>query len=153
MSLINRPKAIPHLLPNQLVQAEMARNIWRVHLESAMRPEDFMKSEAYAHVAKMLGRGDRLEVLAQDSSWYGEFLVRSVEGPNVQIGVLKFEKFGSTDLLAYEDYLVDWNPTARARVIRKSDNHIMVEGLPSKEAAEAWLRERSAPAVPDQAAA
>lgn len=135
-------KAIPHLLPNQMAQADMARNTWRVQLESEMTAEHFLKPEAYAHVAKMLRRGDRIEVLAADSSWYAEFIVRSVEGLNVQIGPLMLQTWGSKELLEYEDYAIDFNERVGARVIRKSDNRVMVEGLQSLQSADNWLRTR-----------
>jgi hypothetical protein len=133
---------IPHLLPNQMKQADGARNTWRVQLESEMTAEHFLKAEAYAHVAKMLGRGDRIEVLAADSSWYAEFIVRSVEGLNVQIGPLMLQTWGSKELLEYEDYAIDFNERVGARVIRKSDNRVMVEGLQSLQSADNWLRTR-----------
>ena len=148
--------SIPRLLTGQFVLAEQARNIWRIHLESEMKPDDFLKPEAYAHVSKLLHRGDIIEALAEDGSWFATFLVRSVEGLNVQTAMLQIEQFNAAALLVFDDYTVEFNQRARGRVIRKSDNQVMVEGLPTKEAAMSWLIEHSQPAsLPDgeQAAA
>lgn len=135
---------IPRLLSGQLVQAEMARNVWRIHLQSEMKPLDFLRPEAYSHVAKMLARGDKIEVLAEDSSWFAEYLVRTVEGLNVRIALLRLEQFESGTVLIYDEYTVEWNKQAKGRVIRNSDKQVLIDGLPSKDAAEEWLISRCA---------
>ncbi len=134
---------IPHLLPHQLVLAEQARNIWHINLDCPMVPDDFLRAEAYAHVAKQLHKGDQIHVLAEDGDWYAEFVVRSIDGSNVQIGEIRFIEFELRGLNA-DDFEIEWaGQREKARVLRKSDRRIMVSGLPSKEAAAEWLFARA----------
>ena len=145
---------IIRLLPHQLVLAEQSRNVWHVNLsnDAPMLPDDFLKAECYAHVAKQLNKGDHLQVLAEDGEWYAEFVIRSIEGSAVQVGEILYKEFEASGLIA-EDYDVEWaGQREKARVIRKSDRRVMVSGLPSKEAATGWLLDRAARAPAKEAA-
>lgn len=144
--------SIPRLLPHQLVLAEQARNVWHINLETVMVPEDFLRAECYAHVAKQLHRGDHIHVLAEDGSWYAEFIIRSIDGSAVQVGETLYKEFEPTGLIA-DAYDVEWaGQREKARVIRKSDRRVMVSGLPSKEAAAGWLLDRAEKAPAREAA-
>lgn len=149
--LTNKLPAIIRLLPHQLELAEQARNVWHVNLsnDAPMLPDDFLKAECYAHVAKQLNKGDHLQVLAEDGEWYAEFVIRSIEGSSVQVGEILYKEFEPIGLIA-DDYDIEWaGQREKARVIRKSDRRVMISGLPSKEAAAGWLLDRAvkAPAL------
>lgn len=64
--------------PHGLKPAETVRNVWHVTALAGTKPEDVLDPGYWAHVARLLRMGDRIEVLAADSSWYAELRVMEV---------------------------------------------------------------------------
>jgi len=63
---------------NGLKPAETVRNVWHVTATAGTKPEDLTEPQYWAHVARLLRLGDRIEVLAADASWYAELRVMEV---------------------------------------------------------------------------
>ena len=142
-----------HVLDSFMAPGEVVRNVWCVSPEVETTIDTFLKPETWSHVARKLRKGDKIEVTAFDGAWWAEFLVRSIEGLDVRVGLLRAKQWEAEQLNAAE-YEIQWGgQIARARVVRLSDKYVMVEGLASKAAAQDWLDERCGPTEAQQKAA
>ena len=151
-ALVNKP--FFRILDSFMSAGEVVRNVWTITPETDVPLDAFLRPETYTHVARKLRKGDHVEVLAADGSWWAELLVRSVDGLDVRVGLLISKEFDPAESLTASDYLVEWaGHVGKGRVIRIGDKRVMVEGLPSKAAAQAWLDERCTPEVEPQKAA
>jgi hypothetical protein len=63
---------------NGLKVASSVRNVWQITAPGETKPEDLLAPGYWAHVARQLRMGDRIEVLAADASWYAELRVMEV---------------------------------------------------------------------------
>lgn len=133
------------LIPNQLKQAEFARNILYAKPEANVTFEEVQKPEFWAHVAKPVKAGDRIEVVAADGSWFAELYVRSSAAQSLNVAVMRYCDFSKKSEVeepakTEPEYEVKFAGRAKWRVMRKSDNAVMIEGLDTKEQAEEWIK-------------
>lgn len=134
---------MPNLIQPQFRQAEFSRNIWSAVPQAGTTKEDVLKPEFWMHVQRQLKIGDRVEVSPESGEWLLELLVRAVSANGPVFHTLHAHVFNATDLPASADYEVKFGGGAKWRVIRKADRHVLVEGLQTREAAEAWLASNS----------
>lgn len=131
------------ILQKDLQPAEFSRIVWAVRPEHGVTLEDLLKPEAWAHVAKSLKPGARIEVFPPDGSFYAELLVRSADANSADVFPLFRVDFSEAaeDAPASQEYELKFAGAAKWRVLRKIDGAVMVEGL-TKPEAEAWLTKR-----------
>jgi len=124
--------------------AEFTRTIWQATPEVGATLADMLQPEYWAHVAKSIRPGDRIEVLAADGSWFAELFVRSSGLNEVRATVLREVQFDKAVPVALPqtEYEVKFAGAAKWRVIRRSDNASMVDGLQTRGDAEAWVAHR-----------
>lgn len=131
------------IMRRQLV--ENARNTWCFAIEDAHTIKDLLEPAYWQHVARNLRRGDHIEALADDGSWYAELLVVDagpVYAKCVTLQEAKLEKYvpdSEQPLLA--GHSVTWGGNhAKWRVKRDQDNFTLRDGFANKVDAYAWLR-------------
>lgn len=94
----------------------------------------------FQHVARDLRRGDVIEVFPKDGTWYAELLVRSVGKVEALTAAITVLEFSSADVSSgLEDFKVTHRGRAKWSVLQGST--VMVQGLETREAAEAWVRD------------
>lgn len=126
------------ILAHQLKEAEFTRTIWTASVPHETKPEDVLASEYWVHVQKYLKVGNRIEVQPESAEWLLELIVRAVSADGIVVAVLHKHIFDETPAVSGDDYEVKFGGGAKWRVIRKADRHILVENLPSREAANKW---------------
>lgn len=128
------------LLRGQLHTTETAHNCWTARPEADVTREQMLRPAFWAHVARDLRVGDRIEVLSGEASWFQELIVRACDGIEVVMGELRFVSFEAMGVRNPDEYEIAYKgPTVKFRITRKIDNVIVQEGLQTKLAAEAWL--------------
>ena len=140
------------LLQNRLKLAEYVRNVYGATPEPGITLDDMVRPEYWAHVARTLRPGDRIEVCPDDRSWFAELFVVSQSDTDVRVAVLRSTKIelpevkplvqrsapkpGQKDDSSYE---VKHRGAAGWSVVRKVDKAVVFEGGQSRRAAEDWL--------------
>lgn len=131
------------VVPSKLLAAESCVMVWFHDPEPDTPIEALMFPAYWAHVAKQLQPGHRIEVLSQDGGWWANIIVRAVGRAEAQVQVLQHEVLGDKEMLAKApdaDFDVKWRgPARKFGVIRKSDGELVKEDLPTKEDAQRWV--------------
>jgi len=129
------------LLSDKFKGAEYARNIWSATSAVGVALEDVLKPEYWAHVAMKLTPSDRIEVVAEDGSFFAELYVQDKDKTWAKVFLLRhvvldpLEKIDPT-----LDFKVDWRgPANRYGVIRKSDNTVIKDGFATKGEAARFI--------------
>lgn len=126
--------------------ADFWRNVHAANPEQGTTIED-MKAESYwAHVAKFLKPWDKIEVRAEDGSYYAEFIVRDSGRNWAKVELVFSHTFGTAGVearpLADPEYIVKYaGPHAKYRVMRKSDNSVMRDGFATQADGDQWVKE------------
>lgn len=128
-----------HIIPSKLKLAEHARNEFRITATSDQTIELFRNPVSWAHLAHLLKAGDKVEVFAEDRTWYAEGIVTSVKTAAATIQFYAHEQF---DKAADQDkkddgkpYYIKFAGQAKWRVIRKEDEEVMEGNIQTKEEA------------------
>jgi hypothetical protein len=132
------------LIPSRFQNAEHARTVWRVVAEEATEIEDILKPIFWAHVGHYMQRFDRIEVLADDETWFVELLVRDAGRGFAKVAVLSKHTFeDATEAPStIEGFEVVWKgPIRKFVVIRNADRSLLKEQLANKAQAIAWTQE------------
>jgi hypothetical protein len=131
--------------PARLKDAGYDRNIWQVSVAKDISFEAVQQPDFWAHVARQLKPCDRIEVLAEDMSWFAELLVMDADRLWAKTAVLRFVELAGKEVpaaVASSGFRVEYKgPNKKHVVIRESDNQIVQEGIALKADAERWISE------------
>ena len=108
-------------------------------------PEDLLVPDYWAHVADRMKQYDRVEALANDGTWWAEYIVVACGRAYAQLRLLRkasldpvtLNKELSQALRAYE--VCHRGPHSQWSVIRLSDNQVVHEGSQTESGANTWL--------------
>ncbi len=133
------------LLQKSIRPAEYDRIVWSVTPEADVSLKDLMAPDYWAHVAKSLKPGARIEVLPDSRSWFAELIVRSATDNSVNLAVLRHIEFDSPVKAADngDPYEIKHRGGAGWSVVRKADKVAVFEKGQSKLEAERWLAEHT----------
>lgn len=129
-----------NIKPTDLHLADHKRAIWQAFASPEVTAKDLLNPYCWAHVARKLEPFSRIEVLAEDGSWWAEYMILKV-GPNwVKVALLRDADFREVARDAPEEDELDVNfiPARKWRVLRKKDGAVLMEGLATKDEAIAW---------------
>lgn len=133
-----RPRKL-HL--SRFREAAVMRNIWQAIPEDGTPFEALLDPAYWSHHASKARIGDRIEVLAEDGSYFAELIVREQGNLSVKVAVLRkvdLEAVPETPLA--EGFDVQYRGQVRKHcVVRLRDKAIVSEGHENKAAAFAWL--------------
>lgn len=130
--------------------AEYERHFWTATAEFGLTPEDVLKPGYWAHMARKLTVRDRLEIWADDMSWFIECIVIEKGIGWVKLVELK----GSRLMLSLPEqpetvletpegkYTVKWSgPHTKYRVTRINgpEKLVLKDGFGKKAEADKWL--------------
>jgi hypothetical protein len=134
-----KPATLP-LHPMNMELAEHSRTFYRIVPAEGVTLEDFKRPEYWSHVARDLKINDKLEVLAEDGTWYAELLVRDVSQTGARVSVLMHLPLEAEDIAApRSDLEAKHHPSVRWTVVRKADKKRLAENLADKQAALQWI--------------
>lgn len=129
---------------NRLQQAEYQRTVYRVVPELNTPYEELFDPQYWAHVSAKFRPGDRIEVEAEDGSYYAELRVMDAGTLYAKVAELRKVDFDDNvvvgDSPAMSGYEVKWRgPIMKWSVLRGKDS--IREGEQTKGAAHSWLAE------------
>lgn len=131
-----------HLNQSRFNQAEYVRNIWAVTPEAGTKVEDMLDPAFWSHVAASLKPWDKIEVRAEDGTFYAELLVLQSARNWAKVRLLsRVElKDAMPEGREVDGHIIKWaGPHAKWRVIRSTDNAVIHEKAESEAAANKWL--------------
>lgn len=137
------------ILQNRIRPAEYDRTIFATNPEAGTTLEDMLAPEYWSHVAKNFKPGSRIEVTAEDGSWFAELYVRRASANAALVVVLRHFDFTSGKAAQPEaaaehtDFTVKFRGGAGWSVVRNSDKAIMFENGKTREQAESWVAEQN----------
>lgn len=148
-----KPAPIIQLNPSRMQDAEFTREVKTVTAEAGIEPRDLERQDYWAHVGQNLKPWTRIEVKADDGTWFADCIVLAAGRNWANVKVLQAFDLTSADVdrtraSQVEEYLgLPYEVRYRGEhelwgVLRKSDNAIMHTGAQTKGEADTWLRER-----------
>lgn len=131
--------------------AEHARNVHVVTVPHGTKFDDCLDPVFWSHVAAGFRFRDRVEMWAEDKSWFAEAVVLDASRLDAKIVVLNKLELGApvvAETLAIKisksGYHADYGGGVDLwRVVRDADSRVMTSGL-SQAAAEQWIRDHVA---------
>jgi hypothetical protein len=152
------------LTPSKLEQAEFSRVLFSVTPELGTTIKEVLDPTYWRHVAGKLRPRCRIEVLAEDLSYYAELLVLSCDKTWANVALLSHvvliaeeakksdKKEGEDDPFSTELHYVDYvQGASKGRVILKEGNKVVKDGFNSKKLAAEWMRAHEAEMKKQQA--
>lgn len=137
------------LAPLRLQLAEYARQLWTVTLEAGTDPAVLDQPAFWSLVAARFSPYDKIEVRADDGSYYAEYIILGCDRTWAKLQMLFKAQEPSTDVVTIAaamqqapapDYLVKWRgPLKKWSVIRVADQMMVCEGQQTRIMAENWL--------------
>lgn len=139
------------LVAGRISLAEYKRNVYVAVVPQGVTLEQALVPEFWAHVAQNIKTWDRIELRAEDKSWYADCVVINASRLSVSVRPLVVLKLdagevgdGSRLPASKGGYHVDYGgPIDLYRVIRNADSTVMTQGL-SQTAAHQWIAEHEA---------
>ena len=128
--------------------AEYAREEWAAKVDSSTTPQDLLNPDFWANVAHKLRPGAVISVYPATMDWHMTLFVRAAGKSQVAMGQLSFTKFAANapDVADYEPRFSDASNSWS--VVRTSDKLVMVDKLPTREAASNWIAQKRGTNVP-----
>lgn len=128
------------LLKSQLTNAQHARLTYRLTLDAGQTYESLFKPSTWGHVAREIPKGTIIEAVAHDGAWFAQLYVRASSDLDVVVGAISKTEFGDLPSRSADEYEVKFRGRAKWSVMRVADKALMIEGLDTRELAEAWLK-------------
>jgi hypothetical protein len=125
------------LTASRMKQAEFVRTIWSATPEHGTPFEALLEPGYWAHVAAFLKPNDRIEVLAEDGSYFAELIVRSTQRVSVVVTLLRKVDLESAAAEQEDaEFAVKFRGAAKWSIVRTKDNAVVKEHIPTRKDAE-----------------
>lgn len=135
-------KKSTQLNPSRMKQGEYERTVWVATVEQGVGREDLKDPSFWAHVANKLRPWDKLEVRADDGTFYSEYLILACDRAWAQVHELMYASLTTSDIsLTQADtlQLKFRGPHLKWSVIRTADGAVLKEQCQTKDEASAWM--------------
>jgi len=127
----------------KLIPAEYKRTVYSVTPELDQDFDSMLAPEFWTNVAQKFHPGDKIEIFAEDSSYYAELLVTDCGQKWAKVVALDYKELTLhiPDAVP-EEFAIRWGGnTAKFKVIRLADKETLKENFATKHEAEAWVRD------------
>jgi len=126
--------------PTNIEEAAYERNVWQVKPAIKATIKDLLEPSYWAHVAKRMKAGDRIEAIPDDRHYYAEFFVLAASTNWVKLVLMReVELVKDNETTATEGFVVEFAGNHRWRV--RQGDEILTKGHDDKPAATKWLTE------------
>lgn len=135
------PKRLWQIHPNKFQQSEVVRNQWAVTPEFGTPPEALLDPAYWAHVSSKLSRGDTITALAEDDSYFAEYMVLSAGRLFAKVVMLRRVEITAAQIFnndVPEGFEIKFRGPRKWSVLRGKD--VLKDGMDRGDA-ETWLRD------------
>lgn len=138
---------LPILSVDRLKGAEYERIVHVATPGAGHTREDMLRPAYWSHVSPKLKPYDRVEVRAEDGTYFGELLVLACDRTWARMYVLEWHQLSTQDVSLTEavsassKFEVKHTPGLRWHVVRKSDRQVMMKDGQTRDEAETWVKE------------
>lgn len=131
-------------IPTKLALAEHAVVTYFDAPAAGVTFEDVMKPEYWTHVAPSLRPGHRIEVNAEDGTFWAMLLVVEAERKSARVVTLQHVQIEErAPAPEQSDVFVKYRgPKVRYSVVRTADNEVLKDGFQTERAAQEWITNR-----------
>lgn len=139
------------LAPDRIGIADERRNIHYATVEIGTTIADLKDPAYWSLVSAKFRPYDRIEVIADDGTLWAEFLILACERTYARVYLLREHRLDTRDVSLTRDvpivpqmresYDIRYLASTKHTVIRLSDQKAISENHPTRDAAEAWVRE------------
>lgn len=121
---------------SKLKEVSYARTTYRLNATSEQKLEDFQDPISWSSCTNILKRGDKIEIWAEDGTWYAEGIVSSVKTASVHIQFYTVAEFDKEDVEPDKPYYIKHRGRGGWAVIRRADNELIETGIQEKREAK-----------------
>lgn len=125
--------------------AEQCRTVWYATPEPGTKLKDLLEPGYWTHVAKKLRKGDRIEAVDAEGTWFAEFYVKAANKVEAYVSVMRecelSKPIAELKKEDQPDYVVKHYGGGRFRVMRTADDVILEDDIKGKDLAEKWLED------------
>jgi hypothetical protein len=125
--------------------SEYCRTVWYATPEPGTDLKDLLEPGYWTHVASELKKGDRIEAVDAEGTWFAEFYVKSANKVEAYVALMReCELSKHVAKLTNEkepDYIVKHYGGGRYRVMRTADKAVLVDDIKGKDVADKWLED------------
>jgi hypothetical protein len=128
------------LAANRFSLAETRRNIWQIVPEDGTPYESLFDKDYWAAMASKLRPYDRIELLADDGSFWAELLVLMATKTQAAVMELRKIDISTKEVTQVEEkFAVKWRgPHSKWAVIRAADCNVIKSGFESADDAKSF---------------
>lgn len=129
------------LATDRIQFAQHMRNVWYVTPEAGTPIEALLEPQFWAHVSSKMKPRDRIEVDAEDGSYFVELRVEDAGRLFAKVVVLRQCNLGVTEQKEDSpDFKVMWaGPHAKWRIVRSKDRGLLKDGFETRQDADLYL--------------
>jgi len=131
------------ILANRFKQAEYVRQAWHISPRPEDAPEAMLDPKYWVHVSKNMKPGDRIEAIAESREWLVDAVVLDAGSWGAKVAFIlgPVKLANDAKIEAPDEYEVKWaGPSAKFRVVRKTDNKVLKDECQTKEEAATWIK-------------
>ena len=124
--------------PTSIEESVSARNIWQVKPEIAAEVKDLLDPNYWAHVARRMRAGDRIEAVPDDRHYFAEFFVLAAATNWAKLVLIREVTLIKDNKAVEKDgYIVKFAGRHRWRV--EKGGEILSKNHDDQKSAAAWL--------------
>lgn len=138
---------MPILSVDRLKGAEYERIVHVATPGAGHTRADMLRPAYWSHVSPKLKPYDRVEVRAEDGTYFAELLVLACDRTWARMYALSWHELSTADVSLTEavsassKFEVKHTPGLRWHVVRKSDRQVMMRDGQTRDEAETWVKE------------
>lgn len=126
--------------PTNIEEAVAARNIWQVKPEIAVTVEDLLNPDYWAHVARRMRAGDRVEAVPDDRHYFAEFFVLAASSNWAKLVLIReVTIIKDNEKIVMDGFQIGFGGAHKWRVTRGEE--VLSKGHDDKDSATKWLAE------------
>jgi hypothetical protein len=121
--------------------AEFCRTVWSATPEPGVTSKDLLKPDYWMHVSEKLRKGDRIEAIAEDGTWFAEYFVKASSKIEAHVVLIRDVELSKPvkKLDVEPEFMVKHVGGGTWRALRTKDQAELKTGFKGKEAAQTWL--------------
>ena len=124
--------------PTAIELAEYTKSVWQIMPTVETKIEDLLNPDYWAHVARKVNPGDRIEAIPEDRHYFAEFFVLAASTNWIKVKLLrKVVLIEDNDNSTVAGYNIQFAGAHKWRI--RMGDEVLSKGHDDKEAATNWL--------------